>query len=90
MSLKFIVLGAIMVVCSICKMEGHRADTCQHPAAEEVRKLRAEVRQLRGGAKNTHDDRGKAEREGRKTGECFADTGVMVGMAQVGGFINMG
>ena len=63
-----IVIGAV-TVCSICKLEGHTATTCEHPAADELRKLRSEVRQLRGGAKNPKNDRGKTEREGRKRGE---------------------
>ena len=63
-----IVIGAV-TVCSICKLEGHTATTCEHPAADELRKLRSEVRQLRGGAKNPKNDRGKTEREGRMRGE---------------------
>ena len=41
-----------IMVCSVCGSDSHRVQKCTHPAADEIKKLRAKVKQLTGAVRS--------------------------------------
>ena len=54
----------VLMVCSCCGSASHRIEKCQYPGAEQIRKLRAQLRSAQGGSSQSKDVF-KNERQGR-------------------------
>ena len=58
----------LIMVCSACGSSKHRLETCTHPSAKVIKKLRARVRAVESSSSKSKGHF-KADRQGRKRGE---------------------